>query len=187
MRTEQQVGPQLDKIQYLTDSLQLITRELNGVLGVLSSLNNHRSPLFTSTQVPSNGVPLSTYASLAGLQAGGSLVPPAGVSLVDQWVRSTGLSSSRSVTAGQTVDSILAEKWHKYFPGRSCNLNPSTCLLTTFDFSAANSNQLIVPVLIRPGQLVVLLGRVLMRSRMRTFQCNIWLTMLSCLQSRMLL
>lgn len=187
MRTEQQVGPQLDKIQYLTDSLQLITRELNGVLGVLSSLNNHRSPLFTSTQVPSNGVPLSTYASLAGLQAGGSLVPPAGVSLVDQWVRSTGLSSSRSVTAGQTVDSILAEKWHKYFPGRSCNLNPSTCLLTTFDFSAANSNQLIVPVLIRPGQLVVLLGRVLMRSRMRTFQCNIWLTMLFCLQSRMLL
>uniref|UniRef100_A0A8C3GNL6 Centrosomal protein 164 n=1 Tax=Cairina moschata TaxID=8855 RepID=A0A8C3GNL6_CAIMO len=126
LRTDLQVGPQLDKIQYLTDSLQLITRELNGVLGVLSSLNNHRSPLFTSTQVPSNGVPLSTYASLAGLQAGGSLVPPAGVSLVDQWVRSTGLSSSRSVTAGQTVDSILAEKWHKYFPGGFPSLSGSS-------------------------------------------------------------
>ncbi|XP_035202023.1 centrosomal protein of 164 kDa isoform X7 [Oxyura jamaicensis] len=126
LRTDLQVGPQLDKIQYLTDSLQLITRELNGVLGVLSSLNNRQSPLFTSTQVPSNGVPLSTYASLAGLQAGGSVVPPAGVSLVDQWVRSTGLSSSRSFTAGQTVDSILAEKWHKYFPGGFPSLSGSS-------------------------------------------------------------
>lgn len=126
LRTDLQVGPQLDKIQCLTDSLQHITRELNGVLGVLSSLNNRQSPLFTSTQVPSNGVPLSTYASLAGLQAGGSLVPPAGVSLVDQWVRSTGLSSSRSFTAGQTVDSILAEKWHKYFPGGFPSLSGSS-------------------------------------------------------------
>ncbi|XP_035411817.2 centrosomal protein of 164 kDa isoform X1 [Cygnus atratus] len=126
LRTDLQVGPQLDKIQCLTDSLQHITRELNGVLGVLSSLNNRQSPLFTSTQVHSNGVPLSTYASLAGLQAGGSLVPPAGVSLVDQWVRSTGLSSSRSFTAGQTVDSILAEKWHKYFPGGFPSLSGSS-------------------------------------------------------------
>ncbi|XP_066837227.1 centrosomal protein of 164 kDa isoform X6 [Anser cygnoides] len=126
LRTDLQVGPQLDKIQCLTDSLQHITRELNGVLGVLSSLNNRQSPLFTSTQVPSSGVPLSTYASLAGLQAGGSLVPPAGVSLVDQWVRSTGLSSSRSFTAGQTVDSILAEKWHKYFPGGFPSLSGSS-------------------------------------------------------------
>ncbi|KFW60733.1 Centrosomal protein of 164 kDa, partial [Pygoscelis adeliae] len=115
LRTDLQPAPQLDKIQYLTDSLQRITSELNGVLGVLGSLNNHQSPLFAST--PGDGVPLSTYASLAGLQAGGSLVPPAGVSLVDQWAWSTGLSSSRSFVAGQSVDSILAEKWHKYFPG----------------------------------------------------------------------
>ncbi|KAF1667422.1 hypothetical protein FQA23_0011663, partial [Aptenodytes patagonicus] len=115
LRTDLQPPPQLDKIQYLTDSLQRITSELNGVLGVLGSLNNRQSPLFAST--PCDGVPLSTYASLAGLQAGGSLVPPAGVSLVDQWAWSTGLSSSRSFVAGQSVDTILAEKWRKYFPG----------------------------------------------------------------------
>ncbi|NXK44754.1 CE164 protein, partial [Chauna torquata] len=130
LRTDLQIAPQLDKIQYLTDSLQHITSELNGVLGILSSLNNRHSPLLTSTQVPmqvpSNGVPLSTYASLAGLQAGGSLVPPAGVSLVDQWAWSTGLSSSRSFTAGQSVDSILAEKWHKYFPGGFPSLSGSS-------------------------------------------------------------
>ncbi|NXW55646.1 CE164 protein, partial [Eurystomus gularis] len=106
LRMDLQPAPQLDKIQYLTDSLQRITSELNGVLGVLGSMNYRQSPLFTST--PCSGIPLSAYASLAGLQAGGSLVPPA-------W--STGLSSGRSSTARQSADSILAEKWHKYFPG----------------------------------------------------------------------
>ncbi|NXS66480.1 CE164 protein, partial [Pandion haliaetus] len=115
LTTDLRPAPQLDKIRYLTDSLQRITSELNGVLGILGSLNNRQSPLFTST--PCDSVPLATYASLAGLQAGGSLVPPAGVSLVDQWAWSTGLSSSCSFAAGQSVDSMLAEKWHKYFPG----------------------------------------------------------------------
>ncbi|XP_042656307.1 centrosomal protein of 164 kDa isoform X8 [Tyto alba] len=115
LRTDFQPGPQLDKIQYLTESLQRITNELNGVLGILGSLSNRQSPLFTST--PCDGIPLSTYASLAGLQGGGSPGAPAGLSLVDQWAWSTGLSSSRSFAAGQSVDSILAEKWHKYFPG----------------------------------------------------------------------
>ncbi|XP_076214471.1 centrosomal protein of 164 kDa isoform X3 [Aptenodytes patagonicus] len=124
LRTDLQPPPQLDKIQYLTDSLQRITSELNGVLGVLGSLNNRQSPLFAST--PCDGVPLSTYASLAGLQAGGSLVPPAGVSLVDQWAWSTGLSSSRSFVAGQSVDTILAEKWRKYFPGGFPSLGGSS-------------------------------------------------------------
>ncbi|XP_019326076.1 PREDICTED: centrosomal protein of 164 kDa [Aptenodytes forsteri] len=124
LRTDLQPPPQLDKIQYLTDSLQRITSELNGVLGVLGSLNNRQSPLFAST--PCDGVPLSTYASLAGLQAGGSLVPPAGVSLVDQWAWSTGLSSSRSFVAGQSVDSILAEKWREYFPGGFPSLGGSS-------------------------------------------------------------
>uniref|UniRef100_A0A8C4V5D4 Centrosomal protein of 164 kDa n=1 Tax=Falco tinnunculus TaxID=100819 RepID=A0A8C4V5D4_FALTI len=115
LRTDLWPVPQLDKIQYLKDSLQRITSELNGVLGFLGSLNNHQSPLFTST--PCKDVPLSTYASLAGLQARGSLVPPARASLVDQWAWSTGLSSSHSSAAEQSVDSILVEKWHKYFPG----------------------------------------------------------------------
>ncbi|NXK07980.1 CE164 protein, partial [Herpetotheres cachinnans] len=124
LRTDLWPAPQLDKIQYLKDSLQRITSELNGVLGFLGSLNDRQSPLFTS--MPCNGVPLSTYASLAGLQAGGSLVPPARASLVDQWAWSTGLSSSRSSTAGQSVDSILAEKWHKYFPGGFPSLSGSS-------------------------------------------------------------
>ncbi|NXU29125.1 CE164 protein, partial [Thalassarche chlororhynchos] len=124
LRTDLRPAPQLDKIQYLTDSLRRITSELNGALGILGSLNNRQSPLFTST--PCDGVPLSTYASLAGLQAGASLVPPAGVSLVDQWAWSTGLSSSRSLAAGQSVDSILAEKWHKYFPGGFPSLSGSS-------------------------------------------------------------
>ncbi|XP_068274197.1 centrosomal protein of 164 kDa isoform X2 [Nyctibius grandis] len=111
LRTDSQPIPQPDKIQYLTLSLQRITGELNGVLGILGSMNDGQSPLLTST--PCDGVPLSTYASWAGLQAGGSRVPPAGVSLRDPWAWSSG----RSFAAGQSADSILAEKWHKYFPG----------------------------------------------------------------------
>ncbi|NXH78481.1 CE164 protein, partial [Hydrobates tethys] len=124
LRTDLRPAPQLDKIQYLTDSLRRITSELNGALGILGSLNNRQSPLFAST--PCDGVPLSAYASLSGLQAGGSVVPPAGVSLVDQWAWSTGLSSSHSFAAGQSVDSILAEKWHKYFPGGFPSLSGSS-------------------------------------------------------------
>ncbi|XP_054658962.1 centrosomal protein of 164 kDa isoform X2 [Grus americana] len=124
LRTNLQPAPQLDKIHYLTESLRHITSELNGVLGVLDSLNDRQSRLFTST--PCDGVPISTYTSLAGLQAGGSLVSPAGVSLVDPWAWSTGLSSSRSFAAGQSVDSILAEKWHKYFPGGFPSLSGSS-------------------------------------------------------------
>ncbi|KAM9255818.1 centrosomal protein of 164 kDa [Cariama cristata] len=123
LRTDLRPAPQPDKIQYLTDSLQHITSELNGVLGVLASLNNHQPPRFTST--PCDGLSLPTCASLAGLRAGGSLVPPTRVSL-DQWTCSTGLSSSRSFAAGQSVDSILAEKWHKYFPGGFPSLGGSS-------------------------------------------------------------
>ncbi|NXI48735.1 CE164 protein, partial [Chloroceryle aenea] len=114
LRTGSWPVPQVDKIQLLTDSLQRITSELNGVLGILGSMNNHQSPLLTSTA--HDGIPLSSYVSLAGLQAGGCAVPPTGVSPVDQWTWSNGLRSSHSVAPGQSVDSILAEKWHKYFP-----------------------------------------------------------------------
>ncbi|KFQ89390.1 Centrosomal protein of 164 kDa, partial [Phoenicopterus ruber ruber] len=124
LRTDLRPAPQQDKIQHLALSLQHITSELDGVLGTLGSLNHRQSPLFTST--PCDGVPLSAYASLAGLRAGGSLVPPAGVSLVDPWAWSTGLSSGRPSAAGQSVDSILAEKWHKYFPGGLPSLSGSS-------------------------------------------------------------
>ncbi|KFV10514.1 Centrosomal protein of 164 kDa, partial [Pterocles gutturalis] len=115
LRSNLQPAPQLDKFQYLTVSLRRITNELNGVLGILGSLNNRQSPLFTSTLHDS--IPLSMYASVAGLQAGGSQVPPARGSLVDQCPWSSRLSSNSSVPAGQSVDSILAEKWRGYFPG----------------------------------------------------------------------
>ncbi|XP_032304950.1 centrosomal protein of 164 kDa isoform X10 [Coturnix japonica] len=121
LRTEVQIALQQDKIQYLTNSVQHITSELNGVLGILSSLNTLQSPLFTSTQVPlqvsCDSIPLSTYSTLAGSQAGASSRPSAGVSVPDQWAWGTGLSSSRSFLAGQSVDRFLAEKWRKYFPG----------------------------------------------------------------------
>ncbi|XP_026719405.1 centrosomal protein of 164 kDa-like [Athene cunicularia] len=115
LRTNLQPAPQLDKIQCLTKSVQHISKELNGVLDTLGSLNNCQSPLFTST--PCNSIPLSTYTSLAGREAGGFLGAPAGLSLVDQRPWSTGLSSGRSFAAGQSVDSILAEKYRSYFPG----------------------------------------------------------------------
>ncbi|NXY49611.1 CE164 protein, partial [Ceuthmochares aereus] len=120
LRTDLQPTPQLDQVQYLTKSLQRITGELNGVLGVLDSMNTHHSPLFTSTACK---VPLS--ASLAGLQAGGSLVRPAGMSL-DPLAWGTGLSCSHSSTPGQSVDSFLAEKWHKYFPDGFPSLSKSS-------------------------------------------------------------
>lgn len=104
--------PQLDKIQHLTDTLQHITTELNGVLGALGSLSRERSPLFApgpAPALPSDGLPLSAYTSVAR-------VPPAGVPLVNQWAWSSGVSSSLAA-AGQSVDSLLAEKWRKYFPG----------------------------------------------------------------------
>ncbi|XP_027511188.1 centrosomal protein of 164 kDa isoform X2 [Corapipo altera] len=105
--------PQLDKIQHLRDSLQCITSELNGVLGVLDSLSHHHTPLFASTA--RGGIPLSTYSSLAGLQAGSSLGDISRVPSTDRWAWNSGLSSGVSIS-GRSVDNILAEKWHRYFP-----------------------------------------------------------------------
>ncbi|KFP83513.1 Centrosomal protein of 164 kDa, partial [Acanthisitta chloris] len=121
LRMDLQPAPQLD-IQHLRDSLQCISGEVNRVMGVLDSLSHHQSPLLTSR--PRDGIPLSTYSCLAGLQAGSSLGPPPRVSAMDQWAQSTGLSSSPS--SGQSVDKILAEKWHRYFPGGFPSLSRSS-------------------------------------------------------------
>ncbi|KAM6400246.1 uncharacterized protein O9250_010819 [Rhynochetos jubatus] len=114
-RNDSRPTPPLDKIQYLTDSLQHITTELNSAIGVLGSLNHRQSPLSTSTL--GGGIPLSSYTPLAGLQAGGSSVSPAGVSSGPPWAWSAGPSSPRCLAARPSVDSILEEKWHRYFPG----------------------------------------------------------------------
>uniref|UniRef100_A0A8C3ERV6 Centrosomal protein of 164 kDa n=1 Tax=Corvus moneduloides TaxID=1196302 RepID=A0A8C3ERV6_CORMO len=115
---------QKDKIQHLRDSVQSITSELNGVLGVLDSLSHHQTPLFTSTA--REGIALPTYCSSGGLRGGTSLGNPPRVSPLDQWAWSrSGLSSSYSIS-GQSVDNMLTEKWHKYFPGESPGRNPPT-------------------------------------------------------------
>ncbi|XP_054031972.1 centrosomal protein of 164 kDa [Dryobates pubescens] len=108
-------APQLEKVQSLRGSLQHISSELSGVLGLLDSLSQHHSPLITSTPCPAG--PLPTYASLAGLQ------PPAGGSLVDQWAWSHGLSSA--LAAGQPGDSIPAGRWQQGHPGGSPVLSGS--------------------------------------------------------------
>ncbi|NXN09947.1 CE164 protein, partial [Indicator maculatus] len=104
-------APQLEKVQSLRGSLQRISSELSGVLGLLDSLSHPHSPLITST--PCSAGPLPTSASLAGLQT------PAGVSLVDQWAWGPGLSSALPLAAGQPLDSISAERWHKGCPDPS--------------------------------------------------------------------
>ncbi|XP_054373090.1 centrosomal protein of 164 kDa isoform X3 [Molothrus ater] len=96
---------QQDKIQHLRDSVQSITSELSGVLGLLDSLSQHQPPLLTST--PHQGIPLPTYPSLGN---------PPRVSPLDRWAQSSRPSSSYP-NPGQSVDSMLAEKWHRYFPG----------------------------------------------------------------------
>ncbi|XP_030918266.1 centrosomal protein of 164 kDa [Geospiza fortis] len=105
---------QQDKIQHLRDSVQSITSELSGVLGLLDSLSQHQPPLLTST--PHQGIPLPTPPSLAGLGGGSSLGNPPRAAPLDQWARSSRSSSSYPIS-GQSVDSMLAEKWHRYFPG----------------------------------------------------------------------
>ncbi|XP_053819391.1 centrosomal protein of 164 kDa isoform X2 [Vidua chalybeata] len=105
---------QQDRIQHLRDSVQSITSELNGVLGFLDSLSQHQPPLLTSTA--REGIPLPTYPSLAGLGGGSSLGNPPRVSPLDQWARSSRPSSNYSIS-GQSVDNMLTEKWHRYFPG----------------------------------------------------------------------
>ncbi|KAJ7427412.1 centrosomal protein of 164 kDa [Willisornis vidua] len=120
VRTDLCSIPQLDKIQHLRDSLQCITSELNGVLGALDSLSRHHTPLFTSTA--RDGIPLSTYSSLAGLRAGSSLGDPPRVSSTDRWAWSSGVNPSLSIS-GRSVDNILAEKWHRYFPAGISSLS----------------------------------------------------------------
>ncbi|KAM4885514.1 centrosomal protein of 164 kDa [Sylvia borin] len=114
---------QQDKIQHLRDSVQSITSELSGVLGLLDSLSHQQPPLLTST--PHESIPLPTYPSLGDLGGGSSLGNPPRASPLDQWARSNGLSSSYSVS-GQSVDNMLTEKWHRYFPGGFSSLGGST-------------------------------------------------------------
>lgn len=116
--------PQSDKIQYLTESLQRITSDLNKVLALLSTFSNQQPSGFSPTQeagippLPKDGIPLAAYISLAHAHSASPFVPSAaGMPLADRWLWSTGLGPRLATSSGQAVDGILAEKWHKYFPG----------------------------------------------------------------------
>uniref|UniRef100_A0A3Q1LQZ9 Centrosomal protein 164 n=1 Tax=Bos taurus TaxID=9913 RepID=A0A3Q1LQZ9_BOVIN len=105
-----------NKIHYLSSSLQSISSQLNGVLGVVGSLNAQPPPLFTSTPVP-----LPTQASRSTLApphpslTRGSASSPARPTSA-QWTWDPGLGPRLSSSAAQTVDDFLVEKWRKYFP-----------------------------------------------------------------------
>lgn len=112
--------PQRNKVQYLSDSLQRITSELNGVLSVLGSLSNPGLPTYTSSPIqvppaPPTGLPLSTYTSLARVQAATGPFPSPHVGLSNKWAWSPTLNTNLA-SASQSVDTILMEKCRKYFP-----------------------------------------------------------------------
>ncbi|XP_020845331.1 centrosomal protein of 164 kDa isoform X4 [Phascolarctos cinereus] len=112
---------QLNKIRYLSSSLQRITNELNGVLSVLGTLNIQPSPILTSTQVqmpsmPCKTTPISSHPSMTRVSAPTPLAPSTGIPLPTQWAWDPGVSSGLTSSVAQSVDNFLVEKWHKYFP-----------------------------------------------------------------------
>ncbi|KAJ6653157.1 hypothetical protein lerEdw1_010030 [Lerista edwardsae] len=106
--------PPLDKVQYLTVSLQRITSDLNRVLGLLSTFGRQQPPQGPAPPLPRGGIPLATYTSLPHGQPAAPSVPS---SAGPQWAWRTGSAPSLSALAGHSVDSMLMEKWRKYFPG----------------------------------------------------------------------
>ncbi|XP_075184475.1 centrosomal protein of 164 kDa isoform X2 [Anomaloglossus baeobatrachus] len=102
------------KVQHLTQSLRHLTAELNSVLSSLSSDPHsilHPTPAMT-------GIPVSAYASLSRIS------PDIGSHPLSSWAWRTSVhSNAASVSAAQTVDAIMAEKWRKYFPGGAPSLS----------------------------------------------------------------
>ncbi|XP_010627676.1 centrosomal protein of 164 kDa isoform X3 [Fukomys damarensis] len=99
------------KIHYLSSSLQRISSELNGVLGVLGSLGTQPPPpLFTSSP-SSKSTSVPAYSSLNKVSASS----PA-ASMSTQWAWDPRLGPRLSSSMEQTVDDFLLEKWRKYFP-----------------------------------------------------------------------
>lgn len=117
--------PPLDKIQYLTDSLQRITGDLNRVLSLMSAFSQQQSPLFLPAQdpmapLPRGGIPLSAYSCMARAQSAAPVEP---TSAGHKWAWRTRLAPVLSASAGHSVDHMLMEKWQKYFPGEKfCSL-----------------------------------------------------------------
>ncbi|XP_059495115.1 centrosomal protein of 164 kDa-like isoform X3 [Stegostoma tigrinum] len=130
-------------IQYLSDSVQKITNDLNSVLCVLGSLGMQQSPLFSTAQTvivppPSNSVPLSVYTSLSRTQNSGPLLSSNTVPLPSQWIWNRGTSTTTHLPTSQSVDDALSEKWHKYFPGGMPTLRSSAPLESRFGYVSAS-------------------------------------------------
>ncbi|XP_058050200.1 centrosomal protein of 164 kDa isoform X3 [Ahaetulla prasina] len=117
LKLDVQFSP-FDKIQYLTESLQRITSDLNCVLHLLSNFSSQQT-LFASTQGQSlaplarDGIPLTAYTSLARAYSATSFAPSAGLQSV--WCNS---GPGSATVSRQSVDNMLMEKWRKYFPGK---------------------------------------------------------------------
>ncbi|XP_026564826.1 centrosomal protein of 164 kDa [Pseudonaja textilis] len=117
LKPDVQFSP-FDKIQYLAESLQHITSDLNCVLRLLSTFSSQQ-PLFASTQGQSlaplarDGIPLTAYTSMARAYSATPFAPSAGLQSV--WCNS---GPGSAAVSGQSVDSMLMEKWRKYFPGK---------------------------------------------------------------------
>ncbi|XP_063799385.1 centrosomal protein of 164 kDa isoform X3 [Pseudophryne corroboree] len=104
------------KVQHLTESLRHITDELNNVLSSLGPLTTDSNSILHSHNQPSSirGIPLSTYTSMSRIN------PQIGLHSPSQWAWSPGLHPnlhSAPSSAAQSVDSMMMEKWRKYFPG----------------------------------------------------------------------
>ncbi|XP_072886159.1 centrosomal protein of 164 kDa-like isoform X2 [Hemitrygon akajei] len=102
-------------MQYLSDSIQKISQDLNSVLSVLGSMGAQQSPVFSTAQdfsIPSPGCSkaLSVYAP----QTGGS---PNNITLSSQWTWNRKTNPTFHHPTAQSLDDMLSEKWRKYFPG----------------------------------------------------------------------
>ncbi|XP_072281678.1 centrosomal protein of 164 kDa isoform X1 [Pyxicephalus adspersus] len=105
------------KVKHLTQSLHHITAELNSVLSSLDPLRSeHSSVLHSENKLSSApGIPLSAYISMSKMDR------QMGLRSSSPWAWKVPVPSSvqASSSATQSVNALMMEKWHKYFPGSS--------------------------------------------------------------------
>ncbi|XP_072139997.1 centrosomal protein of 164 kDa-like isoform X7 [Mobula birostris] len=102
-------------MQYLSDSIQKISQDLNSVLSVLGSMGTQQSPVFSTAQdfsIPGPGCnkALSVYAPQTGRS-------PNNITLSSQWTWNRETNPTFHHPTAQSLDDMLSEKWRKYFPG----------------------------------------------------------------------
>ncbi|KAM5131895.1 centrosomal protein of 164 kDa [Mantella aurantiaca] len=105
------------KVKHLTQSLHHITAELNSVLSSLDPLMSESSAAFHSENKFSSApsIPISAYISMSKMDRRMGLHS----SSPWPWKASVPAGFSASSSATQSVNALMMEKWHKYFPGDS--------------------------------------------------------------------